>query len=115
MQRQCAALAQQRPADHLSATIGRRVAGGHDENGAPAIFLERIEFKVVSDESAIGELADTAGGIAGNTLPQLAIMIVAGVGVAREPFLDGERIAAGVVKREQAVGAAHRERPAIGR
>jgi hypothetical protein len=32
-------------------------------------------------------------------------VIVARVGVGREPFLDGEGIAAGVVKRQQAVGA----------
>jgi hypothetical protein len=53
--------------------------------------------------------------IAGNTLPQLAVVIVARVGIGREPFLEGECIAAGMVKREQAIGAAHRECPPIGR
>ena len=53
--------------------------------------------------------------VAGNTLPELAIVIVAGVGVGREPFLDGEGIAAGVVKRQQAIGTAHGKCAAIGR
>ena len=60
VQRQRALLAPLLAADHRRSAVGRRIAGRHDDGGAPAILLERVGRECVGDEAAIGELADAA-------------------------------------------------------
>ena len=77
-----------------------------DERRAAAIVLEGIGLDRIGDEAAVGELADAAGRIAGDALPEAAIVHVAAVGIGGEPVLDREVVAADMQHGEPSVGPA---------
>jgi hypothetical protein len=99
--------------DHGRVAFGRRIAGRHHDGGTSAILLECVRSENVRDEAAIGELGDTACGITGDAVAEVLVVDVAAVGVGSEPLAGCERIAAGTMQREPAVGATNRERAAI--
>ena len=90
----------------MAAQPARRLARRHHKDRQPAIVLERVRRQRISDTRAVGELADAAGRVARDPLPQAVIVHVAAVRIGRKPFADTKRIAAGVMESEPAVGAA---------
>lgn len=76
----------------------------NDHRGSLAIVLECIRLKPIGDEAAIGELANTAGRIACDPLPEAAVVNIAAVGIGRKPFPDRESVASAVMKRERPRG-----------
>ena len=71
---------------------------------AAAIVLEGIGLDRIGDEAAVGELADAAGRVAGNSPPETAIVGIAAVGIGGEPVLDREVVAAHMQHGEPPVG-----------
>lgn len=89
-------------------TVRRRlVVHGDDDSGLPATVREGVRFERIGDETAVGELADAAGRIAGDPLTQAAVVNVASVGIGREPFPNSECVASAMVEREAPVGTAY--------
>jgi hypothetical protein len=90
-------------------TLARQSAGSPrvatTSGRTPAVFLIRLRCKYVGHERTVGELADAAGRIAGDPLPQASIMNIATVGISRQPFAGSEAVAADMMEREPAVGA----------
>ncbi len=100
--------------DHRRGAIRRWGAVRDDQRRAPAVFVERFGFLAVGDQSAVGKFADAARGIAGDPLPEPAIMNVAAVGVRCEPFANRKCVAAAMVDGEPTVSAAQGEAAAVG-
>jgi hypothetical protein len=81
-------------------TVRRRIiVHGDNDSGPPAIVLESIRLDPISDEVAIGELADAAGRIAHDPLLEAAVVNVAAVGIGGEPFPNRERVASAMMER----------------
>src|SRR5215472_9686780 len=89
-------------------TVARQSSGGSPRLATTSTARAQSS----SYASAVDELADATGWIAGDPLSEAWIVHIAAVAVGGEPFAHRETVAA-VMHRKPAVGAANRETAAI--
>ena len=87
----------------------RRGVHTHHDGHVAAIFLERFGCERVGDQPSVGQLANAAGRIAGNPLPQSRIFHLAAVGIGGKPIVHGKGVTAGAMEGKFAAFATHGE------